>query len=65
MVLARFHLEVASGLRIVELSQTYLFLFPKKIIKKNNIQKNNNNNTRKKKRKKMLKKFLLEVGDLY
>ena len=26
MVVARFHLKVASGLRIVELSQTYLFL---------------------------------------
>ena len=28
MVVARFHLKVASGLRIVELSQTYLFLSP-------------------------------------
>ena len=28
MVVARFYLKVASGLRIVELSQSYLFLFP-------------------------------------
>ena len=28
MVVARFHLKVASGLRIVEISQIYLFLFP-------------------------------------
>ena len=61
MVLARFHLKVASGLRIVELSQTYLFLFPKKIIiikkhtKKIRIIKNN---TEKKHEKKMLKKFV-------
>ena len=28
MVVARFHLKVASGLRIVEISQSYLFLSP-------------------------------------
>ena len=28
MVVARFYLKVASGQRIVELSQSYLFLFP-------------------------------------
>ena len=57
MVLARFHLKVASGLRIVELSQTYLFLFPKKkiiIIKKTYKKKHTKkNNTRKKKHEKI------------
>ena len=34
MVVARFYLKVASGIRIVELSQSYLFLLQKKIQKK-------------------------------
>ena len=49
MVVARFYLKVASGLRIVELSQSYLFLFPpRKKYKKIKI--------------KMLRMFLFEVA---
>ena len=52
MVVARFYLKVASGLRIVELSQSYLFLFPppppQKKIQKIKI--------------KMLRMFLFEVA---
>ena len=49
MVVARFHLKVASWLRIVELSQSYLFLSPPpKKIQKIKI--------------KMLRMFLFEVA---
>ena len=59
MVLARFHLKVASGLRIVELSQTYLFLFPNKKIQK---KKHTKKKTQKKYKKKDVNKVPIWSG---